>query len=85
MRFSLAAVIALLLISSGCDSFKQGFSDSFDKSYRQSCRDKVVQKGVSQQDAEKYCECTLAKFKETKSMEDAAKTCIAELKLGPNH
>ena len=84
MRFTLAAVIALLLACCGCDSFKQGFSESFDKSYKESCRDKVMKKGLGQQDADKYCDCTLVKFKETKSMDEAAKTCIAELKLGTN-
>jgi hypothetical protein len=84
MRFTLAASLVLILTCSGCDSFKQGFTESFDSSYKQSCRDKVMQKGIGQQDAEKYCDCTLAKFKETKSMDEAAKTCIAELKLGAN-
>jgi hypothetical protein len=85
MRFALAAILALVLTSSGCDSFKEGFSESFDKSFKESCRTEAVKKGASQKDAEKFCDCTLAKFKETKSMEQAAKTCNTELKSGPNH
>jgi hypothetical protein len=84
MRLTLTACLVLLLASTACDSFKQGFSESFDKGYRQSCRDKVIQKGLSQPDADKYCECTLAKLKQTQSIDDAAKACIAELKLNPN-
>ena len=84
MRLTLTGCLLLLLLaSSACDSFKQGVSEGFDKGYRQSCRDKVIKKGLSQQDADKYCECTLAKFKQTQSIDDAAKACIDELKLGP--
>ena len=80
----MAASLVLILTCSACDSFKEGFGESFDKSYKESCRDKVMKKGLGQQDAEKYCTCTLVKFKETKSIEEAAKTCIAELKLSTN-
>lgn len=81
----MTASIALILICSGCDSFKEGFAQSFDKSFKESCRTEAMKKGASQKDAEKYCDCTLAKFKETKSMDQAAKTCISQLNLGTNH
>jgi hypothetical protein len=86
MRFTLtAAIFLLMLASSACDSFKQGFSENFDAGFKESCRNGLVKKGVSQTDADKYCSCTLVKFKETKSMDDAVKACVAELKSGTNH
>jgi hypothetical protein len=86
MRFTLtASLLLLVLTSSSCDSLKESFMQNFDKSFMDSCRTEAVKRGASQQDAQKYCDCTLVKFKETKSMEEAAKTCIANLKLSPQH
>jgi hypothetical protein len=34
-----------------------------------------MKKTPSREVAEKYCECALAKFKETRSMDQAAKAC----------
>jgi len=59
---------------------KQGFQENFDKSFRESCRTEAMKKGATQKVAEKYCDCTLAKFKETKSMDQSAKTCMAQVK-----
>jgi hypothetical protein len=85
MRFILTAGTFLLLLTcTACDSFKQGFSQSFDSGFKESCRNGLVKKGFSQTNADKYCTCALAKFKETKSMDDAAKACVAELKSGTN-
>ena len=84
MRIPLAASIALLLLCSGCESMKENFQTSFDKSFKESCRSESMKKGASQKVAEKYCDCALVKFKETKSMEQAAKTCVAELKISIN-
>lgn len=84
MRFALAAIIALILTCSACDSMTQTFSENFDKSFKESCRTGAMKKGASQQVADKYCDCALAKFKETKSMDEAAKTCMNELKSATN-
>jgi hypothetical protein len=43
-----------------------------------------MKKGVSQKVADKYCDCALAKFKETKSMEQASKTCVEQVKSEMN-
>lgn len=80
MRSSLAVGIVFLLTCSGCGSIKENFEKNFDKSFKESCRDGAVKKGASQKIADKYCDCALAKFKETKSMEQASKTCVAQVK-----
>jgi len=59
---------------------KENFQQSFDKSFRESCRTEAIKKGAPQKIAEKYCDCTLAKFKETKSMDESAKACLAQVK-----
>jgi len=59
---------------------KESFQTSFDKSFKESCRSESMKKGASQKVAEKYCNCALVKFKETKSMEEAAKACVAQVK-----
>jgi hypothetical protein len=64
---------------------QESFQKSFDKSFKESCRSESIKKGASQQVADKYCDCALAKFKETKSMDQAAKACVAEIKPGVNH
>ena len=84
MRFISTAAIAVLLTCSGCGRMQESFQDSFDKSFKESCRNGAVKKGADQKIADKYCDCALVKFKETKSMEQAAKTCVAELKIGIN-
>jgi hypothetical protein len=61
---------------------KESFQKSFDKSFKESCRTEAMKKGVNQKVADKYCDCALAKFKETKSMEQAGKACVAEIKSG---
>lgn len=43
-----------------------------------------MKKGAEQKVADKFCDCALGKFKETKSMDQAAKACVAELKVGIN-
>jgi len=80
MRIILAVGIALTLISSGCQSAKESFQTSFDKSFKESCRSESIKKGASQKVAEKYCDCALEKFKETKSMEQASKACVEKVK-----
>jgi hypothetical protein len=80
MRIPLAAGIALVLISSGCGSIKESFQTSFDKSFKESCRSESVKRGATQKVAEKYCDCALVKFKETKSMEQATKACNTQVK-----
>jgi hypothetical protein len=85
MRFLLATGVALLLTSSGCGSMQESFQKGFDKNFKDTCRTEAVKKGVTQQIADKYCDCALAKFKETKSMDQAAKACVAEIKLGASH
>jgi hypothetical protein len=64
----------------GSSSLASSFHEAFDKSFRQSCQSEAVKKGASQDLAEKYCECALVKFKETKSMEQATNTCAAQFK-----
>jgi hypothetical protein len=59
---------------------KESFQESFDKSFKQSCRDGAVKKGADQKIADKFCDCALVKFKETKSMDQAAKACVDQLK-----
>ncbi|HMF91579.1 MAG TPA: hypothetical protein VKL40_13120 [Candidatus Angelobacter sp.] len=59
---------------------QKNFQESFDKSFRESCRTESMKKGATQKVADKYCDCALAKFKETKSMEQAAKACVAQVK-----
>jgi len=61
---------------------KESFQKSFDKSFKESCRNGAIKQGAAQQVADKYCDCALAKFKETKSMEQAAKACVAQIKPG---
>ena len=85
MRFISTAAIAVLLTCSGCGRMQESFQESFDKSFKESCRNGLVKKGFSQTNADKYCTCALAKFKETKSMEQAAKACVGEIKLNVNH
>ena len=80
MRFISTAAIAVLLTCSGCGRMQESFQESFDKSFKESCRNGAVKKGADQKIAEKYCDCALGKFKETKSMEQAAKACVAEIK-----
>jgi len=63
---------------------KESFEKGFDKNFKESCRSEAVKKGAPQQVADKYCDCALAKFKETKSMDQAAKACVAEIRLGVN-
>jgi hypothetical protein len=75
--------IGLAVFLTGCGSFQKGFDQSFDKSFRESCRASAVKQGASQALADKYCECTLAKFKETKSMDQSTKTCVAQMKADP--
>jgi hypothetical protein len=81
MRYTLAAAIVLALICSGCGVMQESFQKNFDKSFKESCRDGAMKKGnVSQKIADKYCDCALAKFKETKSMDEASKACVAAVK-----
>jgi hypothetical protein len=68
-------LMTVLFITS-CASFEKGF----DKSFAESCRTEAMKKGADQKMASKYCDCALAKFKETKSMEQATKTCAAEVR-----
>ena len=74
MTFRLMLLMAAALLLGGCtavDAFKQ----SFDSSFRTSCVASATKNGAAKEVAEKYCECALAKFKETKSMDAAAKAC----------
>jgi hypothetical protein len=80
MRVPLAAAIVLVLLSSGCESFKGSFQESFDKSFKESCRKQSIQAGASQQIADKYCDCALQKFKETKSMDQSINFCVDKVK-----
>jgi hypothetical protein len=84
MRFIWTAGIAVLVTCSGCGRMQESFQESFDKSFKESCRNGAVKKGADQKVADKFCDCALVKFKETKSMEQAAKTCASELKIGTN-
>ena len=63
------------VVLTGCSSFQQGFNKGFDKSFRESCLNGALKKGADKTVAEKYCDCALAKFKETKSMDQAAELC----------
>ena len=84
MRTTMAVSICLLLACLGCGTFKDQFNQSFDKSFRQSCRDGAIKRGAEPKIAEKYCECALEKFKETKSMDEASKACVAQIRSGLN-
>lgn len=84
MRSILIVAGALILACSGCGSAKKGFDESFDKSFKEGCRSEAMKSGAGQQIVEKYCDCALVKFKETKSMDEATKTCVAEVKSGLN-
>jgi hypothetical protein len=75
--------IGLAVFLTGCGSFQKGYQEGFDKSFRESCRAAAVKQGASQVLADQYCECTLVKFKETKSMDQSTKTCVAQLKSNP--
>lgn len=75
--------LALVLLLAGCGSFEKGFEEGFDKSFRESCREAAIKKGASAPVANQHCECTLAKFKETKSMDKSAEVCTAQVKSNP--
>lgn len=68
-------IFAFTLLTS-CGGFTEGFNKGFDKSFRESCLNGALKKGADKAVAEKYCECALAKFKETKSMDKAAEACV---------
>ena len=68
------ALAALLL--SGCGSVTNGFVNGFDNGFRQSCMDGATKNGASKAQAQSYCDCALAKFKETRSMDQATKACL---------
>jgi hypothetical protein len=57
-------------------SIQQGF----DKSFRSSCQSEAMKRGADQDRATRYCECTLEKFKETKSMEKAVGFCAPQFR-----
>jgi hypothetical protein len=84
MRLIWTAGIAGILACSGRGSMQQSFQESFDKNFKESCRTEAVKKGAEQKIADKFCDCALGKFKETKSMDQAAKACVAELKISTN-
>jgi hypothetical protein len=84
MRIPSTAGIVLVLVCIGCGSMKQNFQENFDKSFKESCRTEAMKNGANQKVAEKYCDCTLAKFKETKSMDQSTKTCLAQVKSEMN-
>lgn len=72
-----------VFLLTGCGSMKEGFEKGFDKSFAESCRAEAMKKGAEQKIADKYCDCALAKFKETKSMESATQFCLAQVKSNP--
>jgi hypothetical protein len=80
MRFICLTVVLL----TGCGSMKEGFEKGFDKSFAESCRTETMKSGADQKLADKYCDCALAKFKETKSMDKAAEACAAQVRSTPN-
>jgi hypothetical protein len=82
MRFECFAVF-LTLIASGCGGFSQKFQESFDKNFRESCRSGAIKNGAAPGVADQYCECALTQYKETKSMDNATKTCLAQVKSNP--
>jgi hypothetical protein len=82
MRLS-CFVGVLLLVSAGCGGFTQKFEESFDKSFRESCRAAAIKSGATPAVAEPYCECALTQYKETKSMDKARSTCVAQIKSNP--
>jgi hypothetical protein len=80
MRLTIPALL-LVLSNIGCGTLQQSFDSSFDKSFRESCRTSAMKSpNVTQAMADQYCECALAKFKETKSMEKSSAACIEQLK-----
>lgn len=92
MKIALAVVggVALLIIAAlaiGIMLFYKGLStpgssvqQAFDKSFRQSCEAEAGKKVSDQELVRKYCDCTLAKFKETKSMNQAVTACAAQFR-----
>jgi hypothetical protein len=82
MTRALSIAFAVLL-TTGCGSFTKGFEEGFDKSFRESCRASALKQGADQAIADRYCECALVKFKETKSMDQSTKACVAQLKANP--
>ena len=83
MRFTCFAVFLATLIASGCGGMSQKFVESFDKSFRESCRSGAIKNGAAPAVADRYCECALTQYKETKSMDKATKTCVAQVKAEP--
>jgi len=69
-----------VILLTGCGSMQEGFQKGFDKSFAESCRTEAMKKGADQKIADKYCDCALARFKETKSMEAATQFCLAQVK-----
>jgi hypothetical protein len=71
----IAGAVLLAAAISGC-GFTTAFTNSFDSGFRSSCLSGAMKNGASKEVAEKYCECALVKFKETRSMDAAAKACV---------
>jgi len=77
----------LALVGSGLGAFVLALAlsihssrgQSFDNSFRQNCRTEALKNCFSDQVVAKYCDCTLAKFKESKSMDKAVVRCLAAL------
>ena len=60
---------------------KSAFQESFDASFKSSCRQSAMRSGnVSQSVADRYCECALSVFHETHSMTQAASTCSQRIR-----
>ncbi len=68
--------LAAVLVLCGCGTISSGFVNGFDNGFRQSCLEGATKKGAPKEVAQRYCECALAKFKETRSMDQAAKACL---------
>ena len=78
--------LSKILCLTGCGSFTKGIlkKASTRAFVRAAVEKPPVKKGASTGHvANQYCECTLAKFKETKSMDKSAEVCAAQVKSNP--
>lgn len=65
----------VLVLLTNCGQLTEGFNRGFNKSFRESCLTAAMKKGAGMTEAERYCDCALVKFKESRSMDKAAEAC----------
>ena len=66
--------------TSPTQSVKSAFQSSFEASFKNSCRQSAMRSGgITQSQADSYCDCTLSVLNETHSMTKAVQTCAKRI------